>query len=314
MRIPALISRAQSSSLFGMPGAMERGYAPYKRAFGDDAKPYDLNAPGAVAEVKAALRALGQAGSATLDNPAPIIETAWKAIGDSDVWDFPTALEFVLFVSRTKSKHYTETPYTQQPTYPALPQPSVMGLELLAGEVNDRLKGVPSLKLYEAWRGGPSRPPTMLNRPTPNTPVTPTFAIDPSTMAPQDAPPDKLAIVAAADKELATAFAAAYSATNEIDRDAAARNAVGSMKARSAAMLAASQASPTQQEHAKQCASDGGTYQFERQRCVMPRPPGPGPSPGPEPSPSGGSAIPWVIGGFALLGLGWFAYKHQAKR
>lgn len=311
MRVPTLISRAQSSSLFGLAGSMERGYSPYKRAFGDEATAYDLNQPGAVAEVKAALRALAQVDSNPEGNPAPVIETVWKAVGDDDVWDFPTALEFVLFVSRALGRHSTQVPYTQQPMYPSLPQPSVMGLELLASEVNDRLKGVPSLKLYEAWRGGPLRPPTVVNRPAPNTPVTPTFAIRPNALLPQDAPQDKAAVVAAADKELAASFAAAYGATNEIDRDAAAHNAIAAMKSRSSAMLAASIASPTQQEHARQCLLDGGSYEFDKQRCVMPRPLGPPLPPVVEPERSG--ALPWILGGAVLLGLGFAAYKARKR-
>lgn len=311
MALPRFVSAAQTAALFGVPDAIDRAYTPYKRAFGDAATPYDLNAPGAVAEIKVALRALGQAGSNPDGNSAPIIETAWKAIGDGDVWDVATALEFVLFVSRSKGKHYTETPYTQQPTYPSLPQPAVMGLELLAAEVNDRLKGATPLKLYEAWRGGPTKPPSMINRPTPNTPVTSTYAIDPNTMPPLDAPPQSASLIKAADSELTSALAAAYAATNEIDRDAAAHNAMAAAKSRSFAIRLASLDSPSQQQLAKQCEADGGQYEFGKQRCLMRRPSQSNAQV--EPPPQSGSAVPLVVGGIVLLGIGFAAYKYHQR-
>lgn len=313
MAVPAIVSRAQRSSLFGIAGDMERDYTPYKRAFGETSDAYDLNTPGAVAEVKAALRALAQAGSATLDNPAPIIETFWKAIGDDDTWDAVTALEFVLFVSRNKDIGLlTVGPYTQQPTYPSMPQPAVMGLELLAGVVNERLKGVPALKIYEGWRGGMMKPPGPMGKPTPDTPVTPTVNIEPRTTLPADAPQKYVDMVKASEVELNAATSAAYNAKNEIDRDAAAHNAIAALKSRSNAMLAASKESTAQRQLEHQCVEDGGIYDYARQTCVIKKRPDQ-PPPQDRPPSDSGSVAPWVVGGLVLLGLGFAAYKYQHK-
>lgn len=135
-------------------------------AFGETKEPYDLNQPGAVAEVKRVLVALAQRQSDPLRNPAdPAMEDLWKYIDTDkafvDAWDGPTADEFVLATSRYKD--LVNGPHAQLVELQGAsgtrsivggPQPTVRGLELLAQASHRYLADTPQLTTYLAWRGG----------------------------------------------------------------------------------------------------------------------------------------------------------------
>jgi hypothetical protein len=301
-----LIRKAQSESLFGFSGEMEQAHSPYMSSFGATDTPYDLGAPGAITEIKRALKALGNMGASMV---APdfdrILETAWQKIQENDVWDEASALEFLFFVSRYKNETILGTPWAVEPfyipgEYPSPPQPSVMGLELLASAVNDRLKGVPEMTLYQAWRGGMLKPPAIVSAPSKDTPVKQTSKYEPSTTAPMDATEAQKGLIRAADDGRVAAWFKAVQASNENDRKIVQVEADGAFKARAKAIADAGKSSPANVSLAEQCAKDGGKWDAAKLTCVMPHPAPPAPGPGPEkpedkPSGEGGSALPWVL-------------------
>lgn len=95
---------------------------------------YDLTAPGAVQEIKAAMHALGQrAATPAFGDPAH--EALWTMLGTDDVWDDAAQDEWVLFVSRWAPRVTScrPPPYTQLAT--GVPQPTFLGLVLLDNAV-----------------------------------------------------------------------------------------------------------------------------------------------------------------------------------
>ena len=149
--------------------------SPYEiRSFGQSREPYDLMAPGAVAEIKRALIALNSYWSDPNFNPSDTqIEDTFKHIDVSpefiDAWDGPTADTFALTVGRHKDRFPAlmpparQEPLIQLPKFRDIhgndvivggPQPTVAGLEALAQAAHEVLKDTVQLDQYLAWRGG----------------------------------------------------------------------------------------------------------------------------------------------------------------
>lgn len=311
MRTPlSIISQAQSSALFGFG-------SPYGLSGADTS--YDFAAPGAVAEVKRALKALAKAGADPLGpaNADKVTETVWQGLDETDVWDLIAAEEMLLFVSRFKNRFMgvnSNVPYMQTGIYPGGPQPTVNGLELLAGTVNERLLGVPKLALYEAWRGGVFAPPSVISRPAVNTPVTPTFNVQPNVTAPVDATQEAKAAVALADAALVSAWQRALDVQTEQERAGSAAEMNSAAVYRASAVTNAAATSMSNQALSAQCATDGGKWDAPLQTCRMPKPAVPV-EPVAVASVAGGSA-PWGV----LLALGlvggaavYFARKRRSS-
>lgn len=143
----------------------DRRYSPYDSAFGQLKTPYDLNEPGAVAEIKVVLRELAKLRSDPL-GPDPITEDTWQFIDMSrehiDAWDGPTADEFLLAISRRRATAPSDAPFATASPVESKgrfeiiggPQPTVAGLELMAQASHKLLKDSVQLDNYLAWRGG----------------------------------------------------------------------------------------------------------------------------------------------------------------
>lgn len=117
-------------------------YQPYSYGAEPNQGAYPL--VGGMAEVKAALVTLAQAGADPLKNPDPITETTWRSIVPaSPFWDGPTADEFAAFVGRYRSPAAAAPPMQMGPSGP---QPTIAGLSLLGSLV--------PLPRYTAWRAG----------------------------------------------------------------------------------------------------------------------------------------------------------------
>jgi len=297
MSVIGLIQRAQAQSLFGMPVAEPR----YASALGTATPDYPLGAPGAVREVKRALVALAQAGADPFTGgPKPITETTWKAITDDDTWDPAAATEFAFFVSRWASEYVgakASYAYMKAGPYPSPPQPAIMGLELLAGVVNDRLKGVPALGMYEQWRGGVLKPPSFLvSAPSENTPVTPTQVYAPTSRAPEGATAQAVAGIQTWDDLLVLLFQHALKTQTEPERAEVASKIAQAYEGRKSAVTLAVASVPGIEDKPGACLSQGGRWDWGTGTCTMPAPP---PAPPPEPGGTAGSLLPVV----AVLGL-----------
>lgn len=177
MTTPQFIRRAHEMQIMGMPQA----------SLGDISQPYDLNQPGAVAEIKRTLVALAVKGSDPLTSKDPIIEDIWQNINIDpdyiDAWDGPTSDEFVLALSRYRNgSEYNWGGDEQSPPFTQLyvspygfiiggPQPAAHGLEILAGAAYHILGDVSTMATYMAWRDGHLPPPSNISGPDANTPV-----------------------------------------------------------------------------------------------------------------------------------------------
>jgi hypothetical protein len=197
-------------------GAAERQASPYielgamgQDVQGDTSKPFDLNAPGVVVEIKKALVALAQADADPLRNPDdPIQETVWQHIvlqgPHADAWEGAAADELVTAMSRYAPTTGLQGPFVQLGgskfgKYGIVggAQPTAQGLEVLAGAVQQRLGGQPAMTKYLAWRGGAFAPPSTVSGPPANAQVIPSGRHgafwDPSGYTPLwDGAPDNL--------------------------------------------------------------------------------------------------------------------------
>lgn len=140
-------------------------------------KPFDLNEPGVVLEIKKALVALAQADADPLRNPDdPIQETVWQEIvmtgPHAEAWEGAAADELVTAMSRYAPTSGIVGPYVQLGgsqfgKYGIVggAQPTAAGLEVLAGAVQQRLGGQPVMGSYLKWRGGAFSPPSTVSGP-----------------------------------------------------------------------------------------------------------------------------------------------------
>lgn len=169
----------------GMPASMlEQNYVRPDRhergiALGEPTeKPFDLNDPEVMAELKRALVALAQYEVDPFRNADPATEMVWKQIvlegPYADAWDGASADEYITAISRYASEPYFKIvgPYFQLGgsrfgRYGIVggPQPTAAGLEVIAGAVNEKLGGTPKMERYLAWRGGMFAPPSQTSGP-----------------------------------------------------------------------------------------------------------------------------------------------------
>lgn len=245
-RVPTLVKQAQSMQLLGdvhhgselmssyvdvrpaRPG-MHHGPELYQNyiALGQseaEQKAFDLRDSRVVAELKEALKALAAfEADPARSGPDPATEVVWKGItlNTYPYYDPQTADEYALAVSRYRNLWDIPPPYAQ--LTPVGPQPTVGGLEIIAGAANELLGGFPKLELYEAWRDGTFAPPSTWSVPDPNTPVIPSVEYGPQVRFP---PPDVLEehpglaqAFAQSESNLQAAWMEAMNATNEQDRD-----------------------------------------------------------------------------------------------
>ena len=335
MAIPAAILQAQRASLFGYGGdqytyapkrSVDRGFAIYSgQGLGADLPAYDLNAPGAVAELKRALVALAAFESDVFKKAAADVATeqTWKAITDDDSWDGPAAEELLLAISRYRGAGVQiGEPYVQQGLPGGPPQPAVNGLELIAGAVRQRLAGAPAMTKYEAWRAQGCllqatcfAPPSAISKPPDATPVTRTF-VGNRLVPPAGADPTALANLAALDSQQQAAWKLALTASTEAERagdaavmatlrglrDAAAQVAIASAPGRQGTTV------DTSQEVA--CVQKGGFWTQDPPACTMPSAL---PQPGAPPSAQASMAGPLAIVAVAALGYWWVTKKKGGR-
>lgn len=169
-----LLSRdVQGYGFYEPAGTVERQFSPYDvRSLGSSPEPYDLNAPGRVAEIKNVLIALGRHYSDPARVPVETqVEDTFEHIDTSpsfaDAWDGPTADAYALTVGRHRDRFSALTdnrsPLIQLPKWKndqgttimvGGAQPTVPGIELLAQAAHEVLKDTVQLDQYLAWRGG----------------------------------------------------------------------------------------------------------------------------------------------------------------
>ncbi len=204
-----------------------RPYSSYLSLAGFE-KPYDLNVPGAVLEIKKALSALAVSGSDPNLNPDdPIKETIWQRLTQDDSWDSAVADEFVMAISRYKNL-YGDNQVQQGGSPPTNMvgglQPTASGLECLAGAVTQKLGGYPQMTLYLKWRGGMFDPPSSLSGPASNAQVIP--SVNRGAMASSldyvplstNVLPEEKALVAVLDQQLDACWKMILNAENETER------------------------------------------------------------------------------------------------
>jgi hypothetical protein len=204
-----LVTRAHHARLLGYDIGSEasfedmHGYA----SLGADAprSPYDLNQPGAIRELKAALKKLNEYQQ-THGLFGKSQDAYGQALSDDDVWTDDSIIEFLAAVSRYSHDFsplgMPPGPYVQ--FTPFGPQPTVMGLELIDGALNDRRaswspltsprSGEPFMAIFEKWRGGSCLPGTTViggscgyglsSAPPAKTPVIPTTNVNLSSVHP----------------------------------------------------------------------------------------------------------------------------------
>jgi len=284
----AWIARMQHEQILGLGGetytyGQIRHALPYS-GLGADLAPYDLNAPGAVAEVKRSLRSLAEAESDPFKKcPIEVVtETTWKDLTDDDVWDEAAAEEMLLAASRYRGMGWqVPPPYVQQGEPGGGPQPSVNGLELIAGAANQRLGGSTKMKLYEAWRKAGCTfqatcfdPPSAVSRPASETAVTRTLVTGPRKVAPPTATDDYQAAIKAADDYQQALWMQAAEAPNETERLRLALFMKQAAQARDAVVDAAAAAAPvrtgttTVDDANRKCQDAGGKYDVATGICT----------------------------------------------
>lgn len=166
------IRDVQGYGFYESAGTVEREFSPYDARSLGAAEPYDLNAPGRVAEIKNVLIALGRFYSDPARVPVDTqLEDTFEHIDISpdfvDAWDGPTADAYALTVGRHRDRFSALTtkrsPLIQLPKWKneqgttimvGGPQPTVPGLEALAQAAHEVLKDTVQLEQYLAWRGG----------------------------------------------------------------------------------------------------------------------------------------------------------------
>jgi LPXTG-motif cell wall-anchored protein len=165
---------------YELAGIAEREASPYL-SLGEEpraamSQPFDLNAPGVPLEIKQALVALARVDADPLTAQGdPIRETVWQELVLSgpyqDAWEGAAADEFVTAISRYAPASGIPGPYVRlgggAGKYGIVggAQPTAAGLEVLAGAIQTKLGGVPSMQRYLAWRGGVFAPPSTISGP-----------------------------------------------------------------------------------------------------------------------------------------------------
>jgi hypothetical protein len=265
-----LIRAAHSASFLGI------GEHPYVDLGTDNKPPYALDAPGAIAEVKAVMRALAQ--------KLGVVETRWKSIrDDSDgipTWDPASADELVLMLGRIRGIQWLSVAGIEEPWWvetPVGPSPTATGLELLAGASAYTLGGTPGMPAYLAWRGGWLAPPSRVSGPSASDVVVPASYYGPFLYTPPNAPEPHASLIAGAEAALRADWAEAASTSDEQALAAIAGNMAIHRATRDAIIQAALQLIPPRQgattvEHvdADACARAGGAYDAASGRCAVP--------------------------------------------
>ncbi len=252
--ISPLIERAHGVQLFGYehPSQLERDFQGYQ-GLGATPAPYDFAAPGAVAEVKRALRALAAAEADPFKKGGAevVTETTWKQLDETDVWSHAAGEEMLLAVSRYRGTGWAPEPYVQLGPIGGAPQPRVMGLELIASAVNERLGGAVPLLMYETWRKtGCSlvnpcfKPPSGTSRPDPNIQCLPTGNIGTVLIPPPGASAESLTKIKIIEATQTGLWQSAQMAANEATRKSYAEQMEAARLARDAAVVAATQTAP----------------------------------------------------------------------
>lgn len=296
-KLLGLVARAQSYHLRGVGDATHAAYG-----LGGTVSPsYDFSAPGAVSEVKKALSALAQKET-----------VAAQPLLDDDVWDDAAAIEFALFVGRHRSKMpwALTDPFVVDAPYPSKPQPTVWGLELLAGAVNTELDQTFKMSTYEAWRGGVYAPPSVISRPPQSAGLRPTYNFAPHTFLPSGTSSDLAAGVGMFDTMLKALIGRALVLTNEADRTNLKNVFLTTSQEREAAVAATVASSDFAAQAAADCAAAGGTWFSDTQLCAMQR----APIAPPAVTDPGGATDPSTMGAIILLGLGAGALYFVFKR
>lgn len=256
------IKRAQAIRLSGVGSEDSRHpLQPYVALGATQSPSYDFSLPGAVTEVKRALVAL--ALKEALDH---------TDLSTDDVWDAETALEFALMVGRHRSRWpwALSDPFMSDAPYPSSLQPTVNGLELLAGAANAELDKTSKLSTYETWRGGAFAPPSVISRPPPTAGIRPTYAISPRTFVPSDAPADLAAAVGALDTMKKQLLLSAIVANSEPLR-AEIRSAYGHVvDDREQAVAGAIQGSDLVARARADCQGASGQWDDPSETCTMP--------------------------------------------
>lgn len=324
-----MIRRAQSEQLFGFAGELEDVYSPYQggtRSLGDTSLPYDLNAPGAVAEIKNALRGIAAlqsqkevvVGPVKVASVDPVQETVWQQMGSDDTWNLATALEFVFFATRNglDKQFPAQPPYFVDGKYPSGPQPTVSGLELLASAVNTLLSDSSSkLKIYEAWRGGVFSPPSFVSQPSSDAKVVQTANFRPTTFLPADASAASKQALADADNKVAFSWKAAAASKDESQRVAVAKQLTDAATEREKVISDASMTTPSLKTAEQNCIESGGTWNAAKQTCIIQRePPPPDNKNTPPARAEESNTMLWVLGGLAIVGVaGALVYRSNRR-
>lgn len=289
--------------------AREHELSPYE-GFGAISGSYDLNATGAVAEIKRALIELAR--HAGIQDQAVALLSR-----DSDQWSDAASIAFATMISRYRSSMPwgLSEPFMQTGQYPSKPQPAVNGLEMLAGAVNTELGDNSGYELarYEAWRGGTFKPPSVISRPPSNAPVTPTYDFTPNTFVPDDASSDQKQAVADFDALTQGIAQHAMSAKTEAERAQATSAFLAASQDRESAALLAISSSDAMVKAAADCAAGGGAWQPNTQLCVLGPtsvPPVPTPRPASQPIADGSGHLAAFI---LLGGAGLAAYFYYKK-
>lgn len=254
-KILSTIERMQRQSLFGYTYGNETTPNNEYMGFGAVMSAYDLNTPGAIAEIKRAMVALAQLSNPFGGAADPVIETTWKLITDDDIWDEAAGEEFLLAMSRYRNAsglnwpHIAE-PYVQPGLEGSLPQPTVSGLELLAGAAVN-LAPSARMKLYEQWRSTGCtlciKPPSNVSMPGKATPVLLTVNVGSRLAVPPQAPQDLAAVAAGFDADLQTMWNVALASPSEALRASNATVMRVIQKSRDDAAMAAINATPIRQ-------------------------------------------------------------------
>ena len=265
-----LIRTAHSASILGI------GEAPYIELRGDDKPPYDMNAPGVIAEVKTVLRALGQKLTAGIVPQ----EQRWMSIRDDAdgiaTWDAATADSLVLALGRIRDVQWLSTTGIEEPWWvetPVGPSPTATGLEMLAAASSYYL-GQAGMPAYLAWRGGYLAPPSRVSGPSATDRVIPASYYGPFLYVPANLPEPYLSAVTVAEEALRADWRDAAAAGNEQARVLAAGNMLIHRLARDVIIAEAVGHIPpregeTSLEHIDLAACDkaGGTWDGTSGRC-----------------------------------------------
>jgi hypothetical protein len=302
-----IVRRAHQTSLLG---ALD-GEAPYQDLGGVNRAPYDLNAPGNIAEVKDVLRALGaKASSEGAD------ETRYQAIRDDagglPTWDPASADELVLTLGRYRDVQWLSATGIEEPWWvqtPVGPQPTATGLEMLAGAAGYVL-GQPMMPGYLAWRGGYLTPPSRVSGPSATDPVIPVSYYGPDFIyTPPGAPEPHASGIASVEAGLLADWSSAAAGTNAAERVALAASMVARRALREALIRAAIAVMPpregsTSVEHVDEqaCAKASGTWDAATGTCTVPG------------GTSKSSFWLWLIGmNVGMAGVYWLTRKRRVR-